>query len=392
MQKFSPKFYLSSEEAAGELGISVSSLYAYVSRGLIKSQSIENSRTRGYLRSDIETLKKKKNGYKDDPNFIQSPHLKQSAITKITEKGHYYRGLSALDLARTETMESLACLLWQTDISIFDGETDLTLNPQFKALRDSVNLLNPLGQYSSLAALIEKQNPKSYNLTPGGAARTAVDVTRWLASFVTGAEEYPADMPLHKYIAAKSDMDEGYAELLRALLVLAADHEQGPALQIARNTAYAGNTPYGVVSAALISWQGSYMMKGLGQPLMQFMAELMGAADPVPAIINRLQDGAPFPGFGTPTYGAKDPRGVLLNALAKEYLPDDADAQKFCVAADMIEDITGKSPSLVVAAAFLAKKLNMPNEVRALISVGRCVGWLAHAMEVYEENTHLEVR
>jgi len=389
MQKFSPKFYLSSDDAARELGINVSSLYAYVSRGLIKSQSIGNSRTKGYLRSDIEALKKKKRGFKDDPNFIQSPHLKQSAITKITDAGPQYRGMDALKLARTETVESLASLLWQTDISVFDRETNFAITPEFETLRAGFNSLNPLGQYTSLAASIEQQNPKSYNLTPDGALRTSVDVLRWLASFVTGNSAYPKDKPLHKHFAAAGRLTDGYAELFRAFFVLAADHEQGPALQIVRNSAYAGSTPYGVVAAALIAWQGSYMMKGIGRPLMQFMAEIMNASDPIPVIINRLQDGAPFPGFGNPTYGAKDPRGVLLVELTKKYLPKDADAQKFCVAADMIEDITGKSPSLVVPAAFLALKLNMPSEIRSLISVGRCVGWLAHAMEVSEENTHL---
>jgi len=392
MQKFSPKFYLSSDAASRELGISVSSLYAYVSRGLIKSQSIENSRSKGYLRSDIEALKKKKEGFKDDPNFIQSPHLKQSVITKITGSGPQYRGVDATELARTETVESLACLLWQTDISVFERETNFAISSEVEALRTSVRNLNPLGQYTSLAASIEQNSPKSYNLAPEGVVATAVDVSRWLASFVAGRNYYPANTPLHEYIGARGDIPGGYSELLRALLVLAADHEQGPALQIVLNSAYAGNTPYGVVGAALIGWQGSYMMKGLGQPLVQLMAELMNVSDPVPIIINRLQDGAPFPGFGNPTYGAKDPRGVLLLELTKEYLADDADAQKFCAACDMIEDITGKSPSLVVPAAFLARKLDMPNEVRSLIAVGRCVGWLAHAIEIYAENANLDSR
>jgi len=62
MQKFNPKFYLSAEEAAKDLGISISSLYAYVSRGFIKSQSLENSRKKGYLRTDIESAEEKETG------------------------------------------------------------------------------------------------------------------------------------------------------------------------------------------------------------------------------------------------------------------------------------------------------------------------------------------
>jgi len=210
-----------------------------------------------------------------------------------------------------------------------------------------------------------------------------------LASFIVG-KNYPVKTPLHQFIASKNNLDDGYAELLRAFLVLAADHEQGPAMQIARNSAYAGNTPYSVVSAALIGWQGSYMMKGIGQPLMHFMTEIMNTSDPTRAITSRLQDGAPLPGVGSPVYGAKDPRGALLIELINEYLPRDSDAQKLYLAANMIEDLTGKAPSLAFSAAFLAQKLNMPNQLRALIAAGRCIGWLAHAQAVYEDNTHLK--
>jgi len=351
MQKFNPKFYLSAEEAAKDLGISISSLYAYVSRGFIKSQSLENSRKKGYLRSDIEALKKKKQGFKDDPNFYYPPNLQTATLTKITEAGPLYRGVDAMSLARTESVESLACMLWQADASIFERETNFNITPTFEALRTSFKGLNPLARYVSLAGMIEQESPKAYNLTPVGATRTAVDVTRWLTSFIIGRHNFPADTPLHKYIAA-----------------------QGPALQNARNSAYAGNTPYGVVSSALIAWQGSYLMKGVGQPLMQFMSEIMSTPDPMRAITNRLQDGAILPGIGNPIYGAKDPRGVFLLKLNKEYLPDDPEAQKFSLAMDMIEDITSKSASLVVIAAFLARKLEMPNQIRGLITAARCIG------------------
>jgi len=385
MHKFDPDFYLTADDAAKDLGISVSSLYAYVSRGFIKSQPMGNSRKKGYLRSDIEALKRKKKGLKDDPNFYYSPNLEYNSITKITESGPLYRGFDALSLALTESAESVASLLWQKEISLFDIDPGFPTTKKFERIRTNLNSLNPLAQYVSLAGYVEQEYPKSFNLTPDGAARTSVDVLRLLASFIVG-KNYSKEVPLHQFIASRNDLGEGYAELLRAFLVLAADHEQGPAMQIARNSAYAGNTPFNVVSAALIGWQGTYMMKGIGHPLSQFMTEIMSASDPTPAITTRLQNGAPLPGVGSPVYGARDPRGVLLISLAKEYLPDDREAQTFCHAADIIEELTGKTPSLVVTAAFLARKLKMPSQLRAIIAAGRCIGWLAHALVVYESN------
>jgi len=78
-EQLDSKLYLTAQEAAKTLNISVTSLYSYVSRGLIKSQSTSGSRSKGYLRSDITALKNKKGGAKDDPNFFFAPDLKKGA-------------------------------------------------------------------------------------------------------------------------------------------------------------------------------------------------------------------------------------------------------------------------------------------------------------------------
>jgi len=89
------RLYLTAQEAASTLGISMASLYSYVSRGLIKSQSADGSRSKGYLRSDIAALKNKQRGAKDDPNFFFSPDLKKDRITQITKSGETCREPSA---------------------------------------------------------------------------------------------------------------------------------------------------------------------------------------------------------------------------------------------------------------------------------------------------------
>jgi len=42
---------------AGALGVSIPTLYAYVSRGLIRSQGVPGSRNRRYWKVDIERLR-----------------------------------------------------------------------------------------------------------------------------------------------------------------------------------------------------------------------------------------------------------------------------------------------------------------------------------------------
>ena len=55
------KQYLTAQEAAETLSVSAPTLYAYVSRGLIRSEPIEGSkRTRRYFREDVQRLGERK--------------------------------------------------------------------------------------------------------------------------------------------------------------------------------------------------------------------------------------------------------------------------------------------------------------------------------------------
>jgi len=53
----SEALYTTAKEAAAALGVSIPTLYAYVSRGLIRSQGVAGSRNRRYWKVDIERLK-----------------------------------------------------------------------------------------------------------------------------------------------------------------------------------------------------------------------------------------------------------------------------------------------------------------------------------------------
>jgi citrate synthase len=58
--------YLTAREAAGELGISLKTLYAYVSRGLIRSEAVGGKRrNRRYRAEDVRKLKERKEQRRD---------------------------------------------------------------------------------------------------------------------------------------------------------------------------------------------------------------------------------------------------------------------------------------------------------------------------------------
>lgn len=108
---------LSAREAAETLGVTLETLYAYVSRGQIRSEAGEGpSRARRYSAEDIVRLKARKEQRRDPEAAVQgaldwgAPVL-ESQLSLIENGRLYYRGHDAVDLARSRTFEEVAALL-----------------------------------------------------------------------------------------------------------------------------------------------------------------------------------------------------------------------------------------------------------------------------------------
>ncbi len=90
--------YLSANEAAAFLGVAKPSLYAYVSRGLVRSQPGANSRARTYNRLDLEQLQARKRiRIRPQAEVAAALHwgapLLDSSLTLITEGWSLLPGL-----------------------------------------------------------------------------------------------------------------------------------------------------------------------------------------------------------------------------------------------------------------------------------------------------------
>src|ERR1700748_1686006 len=107
--------YLSARAAATELGVSPATLYAYVSRGLIRSEPGDNPRRRRYRAEDVRGLEKRRAPLLESQR-LQTADLPvmDSAVSTITEEGPIYRGVRAVTLAESATFEQCASLLWDS--------------------------------------------------------------------------------------------------------------------------------------------------------------------------------------------------------------------------------------------------------------------------------------
>src|SRR5712691_2576295 len=111
--------YVSGAEAMGMLGVKRQTLYAYVSRGWIRSLPQPSGRLRFYSREDIERARARAqaragHGAVAAAAMYSGEPIIATRITEITPAGPKYRGRLATDLARGGMrFENVAGLLWQ---------------------------------------------------------------------------------------------------------------------------------------------------------------------------------------------------------------------------------------------------------------------------------------
>src|SRR3954462_8965048 len=110
--------WIAAAEASRLLGVSRATLYAYVSRGFIRSQAAPGSpRQRSYSDDDVQRLRRRTEERRA-PDKAASRALQwgmpilESSIALIDGQRLYYRGHDAADLARSRSLEEIAALIW----------------------------------------------------------------------------------------------------------------------------------------------------------------------------------------------------------------------------------------------------------------------------------------
>src|ERR1051325_3401604 len=103
--------YLTARETAERLGIKRDTLYAYVSRGLLRSVAVPGSRERGYRTEEAERLRAGR-GLSRATRRRRPSRVTDSAICLMEDGRLYYRGHDAIRLDDAATLEDIADLLW----------------------------------------------------------------------------------------------------------------------------------------------------------------------------------------------------------------------------------------------------------------------------------------
>ena len=378
--KKSDALYLSAREAAAELAISPATLYAYVSRGLIRSEPSPDSRSHRYRAEDIRDLKDRR-APSVEPRAFKSfdPDLPilDSAICTITEEGAIYRGVNCVDLAEKDTLEHAATLLWDvTGVDPFTSDNCPVVSDEMRAIAEAARRAAPIDRAIAVLALATSADPGAFTRAPEGRAMVGGRILRLLVA--TMLNTTPSAEPLHLQIAKTWAADHKHAaDLIRRALVLLADHELNASTFTVRCAASTGLNLYDAIIPGLAALKGP--KHGGAGVLASRLVKTLIDNDVAPVIRERVALGERFAGFGHGVYKRGDRRAMsLLNALTRA-----GAARKFTKEVpERIAEATGEFVNIDYALAVLAHSLRLAaGSELTLFAMARAVGWIAHASE-----------
>ncbi len=373
-------------------------LYAYVSRGMVRSEAAEGKRrSRRYRAEDVRALLERKERRRDPEGVVEgalrwgAPVL-ESGITLVDGGRLFYRGRDVEGLVSEAGIEEVAALIWTGDaglaVEIFPGGAE-GLSPRVRGTLRTLEGLPPVELFQALLPVASAEDPVGYDLRPAGVVGTGARVLRLMAGVVGGGGEGRTAEALRR---GWCPGEPGAAALLDAALVFCADHELPVSTFAARCVASSGATPYAVVQAGLAALGGT-RHGGQTELAEVFLDEVAGSGDARKVIAGRLRRGDGLPGFGHPLYPDGDPRGAGLLRIVAGSLPGSPAVGLSGAVVEEVEELTGELPTVDLALATVARALGLPaGGAVALFAVGRTVGWIGHAIEQYASNQLIRPR
>ncbi len=387
------KEWMSSSDAARALGVSRATLYAYVSRGFVRSEARPGrNRERRYAREDVERLRRR-NEERHDPKKATGRALRwglpilESSITLIANGRLYYRGYDATELARTRSIEEVASLIWSGGFGADIADTPIHVISGAHSAGD----LPFTSRAQSVLAVVSARDPLAWDLRPHTVAQSGWRILNLLTS-VAAETSALAESVDESLAAAWAPKSASAADLIRAALILVADHELNVSSFTARCVASAGSNPYAVVIGGLAAIEG---MKHGGAAIRveKLFKDLRRTRDVRRALAERLRRGETVEGFGHTLYPDGDPRAATLLSMLRDRLPRSAELAFANEVGAAGESVIGEKPTIDFALATLARVLRLPaGSPLALFALSRTIGWIGHAIEQYALNATIRPR
>ena len=384
--------WLSSRQASQRLGIKLPTLYAYASRGLISSVPGQGPRARLYASDDVERLRTR-HAARSGHGPVAAAALRfgepvlETSISDVGPDGPRYRGRLATELCRTGvSFERVAELLWT-------GALPDTAGSSARLSCDAARLWPLLAGRAALPKMALLLGALAVADDDRHAASDEAEFARARRLFHWLAQASSRRPPARKVglrvagtllAALRVPPKSIVIDNVDRALVLCAEHELNASTFAARVAASAGADLYACLGAAVNTLSGS-AHGGACDRVEAMILRLTGArgrAHTARSVNEWLAHGEQLPGFGHPLYPAGDPRGALLIELAEAHGARGEPAKAAFALLEAMKRGGHPAPTLDMGLVTLCHCLALPaGSAASIFAVGRCAGWVAHALE-----------
>jgi len=398
--------FLTAAQAAQQLGVKPATLYAYVSRGIMRRDRAVDGRSSLFDAREVERLARR--GRPRRPVGVADITV-ESAITEIAGDRLRYRGLDVIRLAASRTFEDVAELLWTGELPATrpgrraaqpPGPAPWRATPAALAAGRGAQTALPAGtlpleRLQVIVPAMAATDPLRLQLDPAAVIAAGRSIIAGLVDCLPPAGQPSAapdsDDPISDYPIADRlwsrlcdrRASPALRRALSAALVLLADHELAASTLAARAAASVRADPYAVVETGMGAVSGA-LHGGASLGAEALLAAASGPADVLRVVGELLRRGEKVPGFGHFVYRAGDPRAVLLLDLVRRAAPK---SRALAVAEAVLAEVRHKSlpePNIDFAIATLVQVAGMlRGSGETVFAVARTAGWIAHALEAY---------
>lgn len=342
--------WITTREAAQRLGVKRTTLYTYVSRGLLTRR--RNGSESLFDRAEIDAMSSTRH-HPGSPLGVLPMRSVRSSVSEVREGEQFLRGVPLADLADEPLAEVV----------------DLVLGPAPEVPVEMPAHLTPLPLARRLPALAHWAGSESGWVDPDAAAGVAKGLLR-AAPVALGGRPGPVPEATFAALAGRSGSAREVAVLSTALVALV-DHGLAASVVAARVAASARASAYDCLIAGYTALSGQ-LHGGIG-----------------PSAMAVLRDGPPedrsrpVPGFGHWRHPAGDPRAEAI--LARLALVDGS--APTLARLDEIAARTDRRPNIDGALAAIVITCELPDAAaEVLFQIGRTVGLAAHIVEESSED------
>jgi citrate synthase len=378
--------WITAREAAARLGVKPETLYAYVSRGLLRPERAVDGRTSRYRAADVDELARRGRPGGRPARAGNIDVRITTSLTELTPDGPRYRGVPVVPMAGTVAFEQVAEWLWTGDDAAFGPVGAAAWAPRLPHAtgRPHASLDLLLARCVAAAQADRDRADRRPEAVRAAARHLVGDLVAALPA--SGRPMRAPDVASALFVRlAGRRPDEAERAALDGALVLLADHDMAASTLAARVAASTRADVYHVVLAGLATVSGP--LHGLASTLAyRLVTEAAERGDARAVIDDRLRMGERLPGFGHRIYTATDPRFTALVALVRAASPDAARLDVVDALTEAAAARIGTFANIDLALAALAWSCGLaPTSGECLFAVARVAGWVAHALEEYGE-------